>query len=1184
MDIIEDFANGVTKLKKPTEFLPVILEPGSSNNYIGQTNISAQTPNQVDIYLLEPQISSGTIQARVKFVQVPDSKSFVFGLLVQFIDSQNYVMVGCKNNAFIIYQVKNGTPQVLAEKQATHSPKLNRWIGFKITLASTISLQFDNHDVLSANMVVQSGKIGIISSNIVAQIDDLIAKTQTSPSLPSITSYTKEVAIGAQMTISGQNLESAFQVYFGSIAVIPEIITPTKVAAIVPQNASDGALSLKFTDGTVVQAGPFAIQKPPQITGFSPKSGSPGTMVMIIGAGLTSAEYVFFNDVKVSPTTISATNITVKVPKATSGPIKVSFKNTSNPISVGDFSVITTSKPSITSISPTSGKAGDPVTLFGENLSQMTHVKFGDISAKISTVSNTQISVAVPANASSGYPEAYCDVTSAVDFVISTPSPQSDIDQFGLKMINQTSPNGREWFSKWHMGSERSYLPGSTDVLDPEFHMTNGEGQYVIYGENGERSGQFQVMGKAPRVYVRSTGSNAIPPSGPYTPADQPLWNNVEITFYVNSSSSSPLSYAGVEAVAKTNHMPDDWAETTQGYGGRMLFDGRVDFEKEVDCVLNQNVRSSSVNPWPSQGKMPLNTWIGYKLVARNVMDNSSSDWKLSKKVKLELYREMSAGSSINPTSPSNGGNWELLTTKIDDGSWSTGLGSYPPPTPSIVPQYNPDKAAPLTWPNWSIYLRTDELQGPQYYKWMSVREVAPIGGSEPPTPTTPVVSSYSPKSGPFDTLITVLGSNLAITNVLFGGMNIPFTASDNKAVFKAPNLTDGSYDIQIVSGSVILVGKFIISKQTDPQPPTPTPTPTAFVEPQIDTNIKKGPYMIYPGGNMMTILWQLKSNISTVFKWGVTNACEAGNATVLPYNTSTFQCKYDLSQLKPSTKYFYSLTVNGKTITNTFVSAPPNEDKTLDFLIFGDIQDSGSTFNTSCGTMLKYLSNHPEVQGISFQLGDSVGGKGTSESDWDSIVFGNSGQYANVTKFLAAMPMNTVRGNHNDIAYYSKYFPSPNSNKTFYGFDYGQIHFIAIDTETTYKSGTEQYKFIESELKNNNEMWKIPVFHRPGWSSGDNESQKDVQTELHPLFKQYGVKVVYMAHNHHFSQIIVDGINYLTIGPIGASTKPIAQNQSMIVKSYVIRHFNHISIAGNVLTHKIIDYSSGAVVDSFSI
>jgi hypothetical protein len=265
----------------------------------------------------------------------------------------------------------------------------------------------------------------------------------------------------------------------------------------------------------------------------------------------------------------------------------------------------------------------------------------------------------------------------------------------------------------------------------------------------------------------------------------------------------------------------------------------------------------------------------------------------------------------------------------------------------------------------------------------------------------------------------------------------------------------------------------------------------------------------------------------------------------------------------------------------STFTSAPASNAPDANFLIFGDIQDDGQVFNTTCGTMLDCIRSNPALQTISLQLGDCVGGDGNSEDDWDTTVFGNKGTFSNVTKYLASVPMNPARGNHDDIAFQLKYFPA---NKPFYGFDYGPIHFIFIDTEDTYTPGSEQYTVIESELANTNAKWKIPMFHRPGWSTGENRGQENVRTYLHPLFKQYGVRVVYMAHNHHFSYVLVDGINYMTLGPVGAGTKPVKQNQNMIIKSYVVRHFNYVQVRGNTLEHSIVEHNTGRVLDKFTL
>jgi hypothetical protein len=300
------------------------------------------------------------------------------------------------------------------------------------------------------------------------------------------------------------------------------------------------------------------------------------------------------------------------------------------------------------------------------------------------------------------------------DNVIVNRLPKGSLDEFGIARLYPSV--GREWFNAWNQGQARTLTWGEY-ATDPE--LVCGDGTYTIYGSSGPRAGQMQVMGEAPRVYVRDSDTEQAPP-----PADVLKWNNVEITFYAYSTGNSGVPWAGIEAVAKTNHLPDSWDCATRGYGGRMLFDGRLDFEKEVSHTNGINVQHS-VGNWT--GGLPLRRWIGYKFVARNINAGNDGSWENDTRVQLELYRDLSIGDAVNPPPPANGGTWELLGTFIDDGSWSTGFGRCVPPAGTN--EFNTDRAAALVWPNWSVYLRTDGLTAdiPQYYKWLSVREIAPI-------------------------------------------------------------------------------------------------------------------------------------------------------------------------------------------------------------------------------------------------------------------------------------------------------------------------------------------------------------------------------------------------------------------------------------------------------------------------
>jgi len=308
-----------------------------------------------------------------------------------------------------------------------------------------------------------------------------------------------------------------------------------------------------------------------------------------------------------------------------------------------------------------------------------------------------------------------------------TTPPPANLDRFGLKMLNASV--GKQWYSVWNSGSSRTYNGNSNLAVDPELVMSGGDSVADIFGASGTRSGQMRIYGEVPRVYVRKTDSRSVPPG--ISAADK--WNNVEITFYAYSAGDSGVGWAGLEAVAKTNHWPDEWQCTSGGYGARMLFDGRVDFEKELYHDPNTNFQAATISHyWTAAeggvgGKLPLNRWIGFKFVARNIDAGNDGDWHNDTQVRLELYKEMSIGNVVNPPAPPGGGSWVLVNSYTDTGNLSSGT----PCTHITSPDDDPYGAAskPFTWPNYSVYLRTDGTTSsiPQYYKWFSVREVAPI-------------------------------------------------------------------------------------------------------------------------------------------------------------------------------------------------------------------------------------------------------------------------------------------------------------------------------------------------------------------------------------------------------------------------------------------------------------------------
>jgi hypothetical protein len=129
--------------------------------------------------------------------------------------------------------------------------------------------------------------------------------------------------------------------------------------------------------------------------------------VTINGANLGGATSVAFNGTAASFGVDSSSQITATVPAgASTGPIIVTTSANGMATSAANFTVAATppppTAPTISSLSPSSGRAGTSVTINGANLGGATSVTFNGKLASFSAVSPSQITTSVPRGAKTG--------------------------------------------------------------------------------------------------------------------------------------------------------------------------------------------------------------------------------------------------------------------------------------------------------------------------------------------------------------------------------------------------------------------------------------------------------------------------------------------------------------------------------------------------------------------------------------------------------------------------------------------------------------------------------------------------------------------------------------------------------------------------------------------------------------
>ncbi|HET9807057.1 MAG TPA: metallophosphoesterase [Nitrososphaeraceae archaeon] len=179
------------------------------------------------------------------------------------------------------------------------------------------------------------------------------------------------------------------------------------------------------------------------------------------------------------------------------------------------------------------------------------------------------------------------------------------------------------------------------------------------------------------------------------------------------------------------------------------------------------------------------------------------------------------------------------------------------------------------------------------------------------------------------------------------------------------------------------------------------------------------------------------------------------------------------------------------------------NNNKSLfNFVAVGDWDCNGETKDT----VKNIIDQDPEVV---LALGDlSYNGKAKC---WLKLVE----PIADKTKI--------VFGNHEDKLEddYSEFF---GLKEQYYSFNYKNVHFLALSTETDYDDESEQYQFAANDLEKYSKDplidWIIVFYHSFVYGSGSSlPEESDFRETYHPLFDKYKVDLALQGHFHVYER-----------------------------------------------------------------
>jgi acid phosphatase type 7 len=341
-----------------------------------------------------------------------------------------------------------------------------------------------------------------------------------------------------------------------------------------------------------------------------------------------------------------------------------------------------------------------------------------------------------------------------------------------------------------------------------------------------------------------------------------------------------------------------------------------------------------------------------------------------------------------------------------------------------------------------------------------------------------------------------------------------------------------------ILVALIVLVGRYGLM---DAGPKSPAVTLT------------RGPYLQAVTPADVTVVWETATPGDSRVDYGPT----AAYGSTLSDSTPIAHHALTLTGLSPYTTTHYRVSTDGQPMESdsTFQTAATPTQTTFSFVAFGDTRTGDDAHRQVVSSILSLAPN------FVLHTGDFVA-DGNDSAQWTEF-------FSIEHDLLRQSPLYGALGNHegNSQLYFDAFhFPG---NERWYSFDYGNVHFVAleIDGHADYSSGSPQVQWLKNDLAHTSQQWKVVFFHIPPYSSGsEHGSNLGVRAVMEPLFRQYGVDLVFNGHDHDYERSVANGITYIVTGGGGAPLYAKGQPEPASVYFTSTYHSVQVSVTGMTL------------------
>lgn len=331
---------------------------------------------------------------------------------------------------------------------------------------------------------------------------------------------------------------------------------------------------------------------------------------------------------------------------------------------------------------------------------------------------------------------------------------------------------------------------------------------------------------------------------------------------------------------------------------------------------------------------------------------------------------------------------------------------------------------------------------------------------------------------------------------------------------------------------------------------------------------IVKGPYLQNPKTDGMTVCWVTDQEATGSL------SCAPAQGGGAPKTTAETQPaiyhKVKVTGLKSYTRYRYTVSCDGQTAEGSFrTAAPPAQP--FRFAAYGDDR---TQLDKHAAVLARMRPFQPDFV---IQTGDLVQ-DGTVEAQWTDF-------FRVAADLLREAPYLPALGNHERSgAPYFHYFDVPRE----YSFDYGNAHFVALDSNRPPEEFAAQEKWLRKDLAAHQDAtWRIVYFHHTPYTCvampPRRVAAEKLRARLEPIFLQQHVNLVINGHDHDYQHHLANGIHYVVTGGGGAPLYAVQPDTPFVKAAKSAHHYCELTVNGSRMSVRAVE-PDGTVIEQFEI